>query len=366
MSKPIFHFYASGNTSQGFVSVLDSTLQDIERLFIVQGKPGSGRSGIINEIASRLSAYGSGYRLIHSPFDNDSIDALLLPELKTAIVTDTAAAAVPQNKLPAIIHTFDLNNGLDDDKINLQQHTISLLTEQIEKARKQAYDGFAQALRIHDDWEAIYISNMDFQAADDLTAQYIQLLFGNKRLLNKSGLVERRFLGAATPRGAVDFVPNLTDGLNRYFIKGRAGSGKSTFLKKLAAEGVSRGFDIELYQCGFDPNSLDMVISRELCFAIFDSTAPHEYFPDRQGDEIVDMYTHCITPGTDEKHADEIQRLKSLYTAKMKESIQHLATSQTYLDELKQIYVDATDLNIVEKVKNEIFLQLDRIAFENA
>ena len=98
--------------------------------------------------------------------------------------------------------------------------------------------------------------------------------------MNKPSKVQHRFLGAATPVGAVDFVPNLTEDVpKRYFIKGRPGSGKSTMLKKIVAEGEKRGFDIEVYHCGFDPNSLDMIIIRELGIAIFDSTAPHEILP---------------------------------------------------------------------------------------
>lgn len=48
--------------------------------------------------------------------------------------------------------------------------------------------------------------------------------------------------------------------------------------------------------------SLDMVLLRELDIVIFDSTAPHEYFPDRDNDEVVDMYEITVTPGTDEKY----------------------------------------------------------------
>ena len=39
-------------------------------------------------------------------------------------------------------------------------------------------------------------------------------------------------------------------------------------LKKLAKVAEEKGFDVEVYHCGFDPNSLDMVIVRELGFAI--------------------------------------------------------------------------------------------------
>ena len=71
-------------------------------------------------------------------------------------------------------------------------------------------------------------------------------------------------------------------------------------LKQIAAAGELHGFDLEIYHCGFDPHSLDMIIIRELGLAIFDSTAPHEYFPSRDGDEIIDMYGLLIAEGTDE------------------------------------------------------------------
>ena len=44
-------------------------------------------------------------------------------------------------------------------------------------------------------------------------------------------------------------------------------------LKKLAEAAEEKGFEVEVYHCGFDPNSLDMVIVRELGFAIL--IAPH-------------------------------------------------------------------------------------------
>ena len=77
----------------------------------------------------------------------------------------------------------------------------------------------------------------------------------------------------------MDYVPNLTENIRkRYFLKGRPGRKINSF-EKLASVALNRGFDVEIYHCGFDPNSLDMVILRELDIAIFDSTAPHEYFP---------------------------------------------------------------------------------------
>ena len=54
-------------------------------------------------------------------------------------------------------------------------------------------------------------------------------------------------------------------------------------MKRIAAAAQENGFDVEFYRCSLDPNSCDMVLIRELGFCVFDSTAPHEYFPGTAG-----------------------------------------------------------------------------------
>ncbi|WP_338379148.1 hypothetical protein, partial [Enterococcus faecium] len=175
---------------------------------------------------------------------------------------------------------------------------------------------------------------MDFDKANNLTEEIIEKLFKGHHV-DKQADVRHRYLGAATPKGAVDFVPNLTEGLEkRYLIKGRPGSGKSTMLKKIAAEAESRGFDTEIYHCGFDPHSLVMIVVRELGFAIFDSTAPHEYFPERDSDEIIDMYGTIIAPGTDEKYEAEIKDVSKRYRENMNKAIASLAKAKSLHGEL--------------------------------
>src|SRR5690606_37131956 len=124
---------------------------------------------------------------------------------------------------------------------------------------------------------------------------------------------------------------------------GAPGSGKSTMLKQLAKEAEARGYDTEIYHGGFDPNSLDMVIVTELGFAVFDSTAPHEYLPDRPTDEIIDMYAATIKPGTDEAYAETISDVKARYSERMKQSIGLLAQPKSHYDDLVQIYARTTD-----------------------
>ncbi|MFC0394701.1 PRK06851 family protein [Paenibacillus mendelii] len=350
----ILNFYAGGNTAQGFTNLFDSSLQGLDRIYILKGGPGTGKSSLIRTIGNELVKGGYDIWFIHCASDNDSLDGLIAPELKIGIVDGTAPHVI-EPRLPGAVEQYvNLGAAWDADQLSDRRLEIESLNAGMKEAYERAYAGFAETLRIHDDWEKIYIANMNYKAADELTLEYSQLLFGVKKQ-DKKSRVDHRFLGAATPRGAVDFVPNLTEGLaKRYFIKGRAGSGKSTLLKKLAATAIERGFDVEIYHCGFDPNSLDMIIMRELGIAMFDSTAPHEYFPDRDTDELVDMYERCIKPGTDELHADALKAVKDRYAASMKQSIAYLAEAKSYHDQLEEIYVQAMDFSIVDQITKSI------------
>lgn len=90
------------------------------------------------------------------------------------------------------------------------------------------------------------------------------------------------FLGANTSGGFVSFFDELynpyTDS-DVYIIKGGPGTGKSTFMKKVADALEESGVYTERIYCASDPSSLDAVIAPEKGFAIADGTAPHTLEP---------------------------------------------------------------------------------------
>ncbi len=59
-----------------------------------------------------------------------------------------------------------------------------------------------------------------------------------------------------------------------YIIKGGVGTGKSSLMKKAAAEAAKRGIHVVAYYCGSDPHSLDGVVLNGTV-GIADGTAPH-------------------------------------------------------------------------------------------
>lgn len=362
MAGKIKNYFAGGNTARGFFNLYDSNLQGLDRLYILKGGPGTGKSSLMKKIGQEWVENGFDIEFLHCSSDNHSIDGVIIPALKVGIVDGTAPHVIEPKAPGAVEEYINLGEAWNAKQLGMQKRIIEKLTKQISESFEKAYATFKEALEIHDDWEKVYMNSMDFKKADQLTNKLIQTFFG-KMKLNKQSDVRHRFLGAATPNGAVDFVANLTEDVaKRYFIKGRPGSGKSTLLKKLAAAAEERGVDAEIYHCGFDPYSLDMVILRELGIAIFDSTAPHEYFPSRDGDEILDMYELLIEPGTDEIFADFINKISEKYRAKMNEATSYLARAKQLHDELEEIYIAAMDFSVVEKFQNRMAQEISELA----
>jgi Cdc6-like AAA superfamily ATPase len=358
------NYYAGGNTAKGFVHFFESNFHGLERLFILKGGPGTGKSSIIKMIGHMWKEKGYDVERIHCSSDVNSLDAVIIPQLKVGIVDGTHPHII-EPKYPGVVDEY-INLGIAWNRQLLLQHKeeIITLTKKVSEGFQNAYRSFHAGLKNHDELEKIYIENIDFDRANQLANDWVKKLFP-KSPQNGVGQVKHRFLGASTPDGPVNFIENITEDVeNRYLIKGRAGSGKSTLLKKIAKAAEERGYNVEVYHCGFDPDSLDMVIVRECNFAIFDSTPPHEYFPVKDKDMILDLYAETIAQGTDEKYAESIHYWTKKYKEKMDEGIRHLADTKKLRDQLEYVYVKAMDFDKVDKIRNQIHNELITIEKE--
>ncbi|MFC0188663.1 PRK06851 family protein [Fictibacillus aquaticus] len=355
------NYYAGGNTARGFHNLFESNLSGLERLFILKGGPGTGKSTMMKTIGSKWNDDGYDVEYIHCASDNESIDGVIIRDLKIGIVDGTSPHVIEPAAPGAVEEYVNLGEAWNSSTLAQKKDDILSLNDKIKSCYKSSYQSFFEALLIHDEWEKFYIENMDYKKADEVCEKLINTYFKKKQ--DKKPAVYHRFLGAATPKGAVDFVPNLTEDVKqRIFIKGRPGSGKSTLLKKLSSKAEEYGYDTEIYHCGFDPHSLDMVIVRELEIAVFDSTAPHEYEPERDGDTILDMYEATITPGTDEKFAAELEDVRNRYSSKMKEAISFLTEAKVMHDQLEGIYAEAMDFNIINAIHQKIDKEIEKLS----
>lgn len=83
--------FPGGNTSQGFYSFYDYMLgPDAQKLFILKGGPGVGKSTFIKEVAETMLAKGYDLEFHYCSSDNDSLDGVVIPKLQIGVIDGTA------------------------------------------------------------------------------------------------------------------------------------------------------------------------------------------------------------------------------------------------------------------------------------
>lgn len=359
MSESIKHYFACSNTSKGFQNFFASNLKNLDKIYILKGGPGTGKSSLMKKIGSTMANKGLPVEYIHCSSDPNSLDGVIMRSLSIAIVDGTAPHVIEPTAPGAIEEYVNLGVAWDVEKLAKHKKEILFLESEISACYPKAYDCFARALKIHDEWEKIYIDNMNFKKANQFTEQVIHTLLDNVHL-DKTSIIMHRFFGGSMPQGPLDYVPDLTHSISkRYFIKGRPGSGKSTMLKKILATAQTKGIDAEVYHCGFDPDSLDMLIMPELDLCIFDSTAPHEYFPSREGDTTLDMYQELITPNTDEHYEKELLDIGKRYKSCTAEGTSHLAYAKFLHDDLEKYYISATNFKVIDELTTTLLAKIE-------
>ena len=85
------HFFLGANSAEGFYSLYDQLLDaGLHDLVILKGGPGCGKSTFMHRMAGALEEHGVETVYIHCSGDPDSLDAVIFPSIRRAVVDGTA------------------------------------------------------------------------------------------------------------------------------------------------------------------------------------------------------------------------------------------------------------------------------------
>ena len=166
-------------------------------------------------------------------------------------------------------------------------------------------------------------------------------------LENKAAAGVSFYLGANTPGGFFSLFDELyrpAEGWRLWIVKGGPGTGKSSLMKKIAAEAERRGLFCERIFCSSDPQSLDGVIIPSLKTSVADGTAPHVLEPKYPG--VCEMLVDLGAFRNDEKlrqNAAEILRLTDENRAKHMECTRFLNAAGSAGSDMVKMAAGALD-----------------------
>lgn len=344
----IRNVYPGGNTACGFYSFYDSVLEGLRRVIIIKGGPGTGKSTLIRRIGLEMVERGYDVEFLHCSSDNRSLDGVVIPAIRVAVVDGTAPHVIDPRFPGAVDEIVNLGDYWDEECLRQHREEIVKTTGAIGQLFQEAYRRLQEAREIEKEWEAFNAAAMDKERMQAVEEELVRQVFPD------APQVRDFFAGALTPEGIVSFMEGLTEGCERRFIlKGEPGCGKSLLLQKVARKALERGYSVEIFHCAFNPHSLDMVLIPALKTAVLDGSPPHSVEGRRPGDRVIDLMQLLDAEQREEKAAC-LKSWEKEFKLALEEALDYIHRASELHDYLETFYVQAMDFEAVEEAQQKV------------
>lgn len=173
----IRRLFASAISPDGVVHHLETLLQDVKCLYLLQGPPGSGRSTFLARLTETAIIRGLDVEVFHCAFLPREIDLVIIPALRTAVLKEVAELG------------FTPPENIEVQPVSLERYSksqvLTFWAAEIASARRRFNDALGRGIHFireakltHDYMESFYISAMDFAAIEqkrkEITARVLK------------------------------------------------------------------------------------------------------------------------------------------------------------------------------------------------
>lgn len=169
------HLFASAITPEGMMNYLETIVGPCDKRYIIEGRPGTGKSTLLKKIATAAIERGYKVEMYHCALNPEKVEHVVIPELSMAFTKSIEP------------HKYAVKDG--DEMINMD---VCLKPEVLKKYEvlveeneaifndlfNRAIKFISQAKKTHDLMETYYIPNMDFEAVSKVWEKTLDRIIG--------------------------------------------------------------------------------------------------------------------------------------------------------------------------------------------
>lgn len=339
--------FLGSNSCRGFFSFYRYIIspQEAERIFVLKGGPGVGKSTFMKKIGERMLESGYDVETMHCSSDSYSLDGIVIPEIGIAVLDGTAPHVVDPQNPGAVDEIINLGEFWDDTMLHKNKQSILDIQREISQYYARAYRHLAAAACIYDDNVALYESGLNEAGVNIATAELIDEMFGLSKPASKAGSLRCLFASAITPDGLKNYLDGLMTADNIFVVKGLPWARTQKVLECAKENALIRGYRVEAFYCAFNPDKLEHLVIPELNMAV--TTVNKYHTTDACTLRKID-FAEMLDEGIAAKSESEIEYNRSMFEEMLNKAIELMRHAKVLHDELEAYYIPAMDFAAVQ------------------
>ncbi len=353
------HMYPGNNTPEGFFSYYQYILsqEEADRIFCIKGGPGVGKSTFMRKIAESMLQKGHDVDFMHCSSDSNSLDGIVLRDMKIAIIDGTAPHVVDPINPGAVDSIIHLGDYWDEEGIRKNRDALISSSEKIRSIFGRAYNYLAAAGKMYDNLSSIYETAIRYEELYKITAKVIGDELIHKEISSRQGDIKKYFASAITPSGIENHIDSLVRGYRKiYVIKTPVGVSSERMLNLIMEGAAYRGLNVEGYYCPMKPSTkLEHLLIPDLSLAFITSNKYHS--PDLSMNhvevECIDLENiihYDLIEYQEFVLKDSSQKMSEL----LEKAIFCLSQAKKEHDELEKYYIPNMDFMKIDALRRDL------------
>ena len=273
----VTNFFVGANSGEGFQNLFAEmvNLEDTFDFMVLKGGPGVGKNTFMREIGRTMEQAGTTVEYLWCSGDPDSLDGVVLPELRCAVADGTSPHVI-EPKYPAAVDRYvDLGRFYDLTAAKADAAAVKEYTHAYQAAYVRAYHSLKAARQVELDAVASVGKTFDAERMTRRVQGIIQRELRKKG--TEPGKTTRRFLGSVTHKGYIwrfDSVETLCPKVYEFNDSWELAGESLTELHRAA---VGNGWDTIVCPAPEDPKRIEHLLVPGLGLAFVTSRPGMDY-----------------------------------------------------------------------------------------
>ncbi|MEG6616631.1 PRK06851 family protein [Peptococcaceae bacterium 1198_IL3148] len=362
--------FPGGNTSKGFYSYYNYMIEpDATRIISIKGGPGVGKSTLMRWVGEEMRGRGYNVEYHWCSSDNGSLDGVVIPAIKVAMLDGTAPHVVDPKNPGAVDEILHLGEYWNEGLLRQHKNEIMATNARVGRLFKIAYSQLAEAKVIKDERDGYYDEATNFAMVNGVIHQIAKSIISKADTQFKNEPKERHlFATALTPGGNVHHLDSiLQDVQTLHLITGEASAIGSYIVGTIADAINIHGLDSEVYHCALEPEEVDLVVVPSIKVAILKDIPGINFKPqDIPKIKRIEMYNldQFIDQDILTVYDREIKCCNERLHAAICRALSYIAAAKAEHDMMEKFYISAMDFEAINAKREEMLQRILKYAEE--